>query len=167
MAPGREFAQGLTGTDGVFNSSVYVLGPQISKNQQDFASAFEMKSITHSVETEISSLLPSGPLSITSVPLAVPDTSESPQRETQGDVWPSFAGLAFARKADSKASFHGSTRSPDGLELRILGPERRPDCSGREFKRARPAGGAAGSTDRQALLAQTGAGMDFPHSALP
>lgn len=61
-----------------------------------------MKNITHSMETQISSLLPSGPLNAISVPLDFPallEISESPQRETQCDVWPSFAGLAFSRKS--------------------------------------------------------------------
>lgn len=64
-----------------------------------------MKNITHSMEIQISFLLPSGPFNIVSVPLDFPallEISESPQRETQCDVWPSFAGLAFSRKADLK-----------------------------------------------------------------
>lgn len=52
------------------------------------------------MEAQISSLLPS-----VSVPPDFPallEISESPRRETQRYVWPSFAGLAFSRKADLK-----------------------------------------------------------------
>lgn len=61
-----------------------------------------MKNITRSVETQISSLLPSGPVSVPPDFPAPLEISESPRRETQGNVWPSSAGLAFSRQADLK-----------------------------------------------------------------
>lgn len=55
------------------------------------------------METQISSLLPFGPGNV--ILLHVPpllEISESPQRETQCCVWPSFAGLAFSREVELK-----------------------------------------------------------------
>lgn len=78
------------------------------------------------METQISSLLPSGPLNAIGVPLDFPallEISESPQRETQRDVWPSFAGLAFSRKADLKGFLSEFPRllRQSGAET-VLGP---------------------------------------------
>jgi hypothetical protein len=83
-----------------------------------------MKNITHSMEIQISSLLPFGPLSV--IPLDFPalfEISESPQRETQCNVWPSFTGLAFSRKADLKGFLSGFPQRlrQSGAES-ILGP---------------------------------------------
>lgn len=85
-----------------------------------------MKNITHSMETQILSLLPSGPLNTISVSLDFPallEISESPQRESQRDVWPSFAGLAFSRKADLKGFLSEFPRllRQSGAET-VLGP---------------------------------------------
>lgn len=78
------------------------------------------------METQISSLLPSGPLNAISVPLDFPallEISESPQRETQCGVWPSFADLAFSRKADLKGFLSAFPRllRQSGAET-VLGP---------------------------------------------
>lgn len=76
------------------------------------------------------------------VPLDLPfllEISESPQRETQADVWPSFADLAFSRKADLKdflSQFPKLLRQ-SGVET-VLGPmiERRAELQqAGEFKR--------------------------------
>lgn len=61
-----------------------------------------MKNFTRSMETQISSLLPSGPISVPPDFPAPLEISESPRRETQGNVWPSSAGLGFSRQADLK-----------------------------------------------------------------
>lgn len=60
------------------------------------------------MEIQISSLLPFGPVNV--ILLHFPfllEISESPQRETQCGVWPSFAGLAFSREADLKGFLSG------------------------------------------------------------
>lgn len=54
---------------------------------------------------------------------ALLEISESPQRETQRDVWPSFAGFAFSRKADLKGFLSEFPRllRQSGAET-VLGP---------------------------------------------
>lgn len=76
------------------------------------------------MEIQISSLLPFGPLNV--IPPDFPvllEISESPQRETQLDVWPSFAGLAFSRKADLKGFLSAFPKllRQSGAET-VLGP---------------------------------------------
>lgn len=76
------------------------------------------------MEIQISSFLPFGPINV--ILLGFPalfESSESPQRETQLNVWPSFAGLAFSRKADLKGFLSGFPKllRQSGAEA-VLGP---------------------------------------------
>lgn len=86
-----------------FNSSVYVLSLQRAENQQDFTPGFDMKTLTHPMETPVSPLCPRPTRPVRLSP-ACPTLLEtlSPQRETQRHVWPSSAGLVFSGKADLK-----------------------------------------------------------------
>lgn len=83
-----------------------------------------MKNISHSVEIQISSLMPFGPVNVflPHFPVLL-EISESPQRETQCGVWPSFAGLAFSREADLKGFLSGFPKlcRQSGAEC-VLGP---------------------------------------------
>lgn len=72
------------------------------------------------MKIQISSLLPFGPINV--ILLHFPhllEISESPQRETQCSVWPSFAGLAFSREADLKGFLSGFPKLLDSLEQNL------------------------------------------------